>query len=244
MEVEIYTREEYLAVDTPLKQYLLYAQKQLGEYDCEYAKSYHIVGFKENSNYVAVGLGCLYPDDSPIRNTQWNFHENCNRELWVDTLWSEKKGYGIRIMKELESILGCYSTMVIRPNIYVRAKTDKGGYYTKLGYQEIWTKDHPDDNVDGDTMVFQGEYGKWYAKGCEGPVVDEEIMVYDTVSSLGWLAEQCRFDCIRERITIPPEIPDTEVWDFLGKQDKNYFLTNFFKPTTDKDVDDLMMCFD
>lgn len=152
---ETYQKEDYLQSTSQLKQYLLYAQKVLGEWNCEAAQTYHICGVKKEDKYIAVGLACVYRLGKCTRNTQWKFKENANRELWIDTLLSEEKGYGHVVLGELEQFLVTYKDTVVRKNIYVRPVEKVGGYYHKYGYEEIWTPEHKDD--EDSACTFQAD---------------------------------------------------------------------------------------
>lgn len=162
-------------------------------------------------------------------------------------------------MAELEKWLISVSSDVIRKNIYVRTLISASGYYFKHGYHEIWTADHHDDDIDGDTCVFQTEYGKWYVKvistdlhaptedryckAISSELTDEELITYNTPADLGILYDQSRYQCICDRIPISDDIPDCDIWEYMGTFSAEYIKDNFFMQTTSEDVEDLMNCY-
>lgn len=139
----------------------------------------------ENGCLAALGIAARYDGSHFERNDQWNFEENKDRHLWIDFLWAreKRKGYGSRILEELEGVLKPFGENVPRPNIYVLATSDATEFYLKKGYFPVETPDREEDS--DHPYVFSHERQLlWMAKATNGDKepVNETIRVIDTLS--------------------------------------------------------------
>lgn len=67
------------------------------------------------------------------------------REIWIDYVYSEHKGHGSFLIKEMEKQL--YNRFMFdlkRPNIYIMSVEQRVGFYESLGYYEIVVKQDPE----------------------------------------------------------------------------------------------------
>lgn len=74
-----------------------------------------------------------------------------NRKIWIDYLYSEHKGHGTSLMKEMEiQIKNRFPINLKRPNIYIMSVANYVGFYESLGFIEIII----DDDEEGDPIYF------------------------------------------------------------------------------------------
>lgn len=131
----------------------------------------------EDGKVVAMAVGSVYPDDIS-RACQWNFGANRDRRLWIDYIFAdpEHKGYGSRVLREMEEALSKHAANVPKPNIYVMSVHASMGFFDANGYTGIYTPDTADD--DDYPHAFCSEVGWWFAKPIDSEArvpIDEEV---------------------------------------------------------------------
>lgn len=128
---------------------------------------YVITATDEDDEVVGMIIGAVYKANSIDRNDQWQFGENRHRTLWIDYIWSSRKGYGKQLLNRMEKLLSQHSREAPRKNIYVVSVETSGWFYNSQGYQCICTPDHDDDEDKPDSYVYGSCIGFWYAKNLE-----------------------------------------------------------------------------
>jgi hypothetical protein len=131
--------------------------------------------FKEDQIIVALGIGKVYGDDIN-RADQWKFGENRKRRLWIDYIWSSKKGYGRKVISELEEHLVMFSNDIPRKNVYVMSIPSSFGFYHACGYTPISTEDHEDDEDYPSSFTHGSCVGYWFCKPLGDKIDDEKEM--------------------------------------------------------------------
>ena len=144
---------------------------------CDDEKECTMVRFKDNENNLLAFLKAgIYEKGTFGRCAQWKFGENKYRTLWIDFVWSGKKGLGSEIMKYFENYV---KTLKIdgRQNIYVVSIDSAFMFYLKCGYSAIATPENDEEDEDY-PCVYWSEIGKWMAKPL-GEYLDEEKIDYN-----------------------------------------------------------------
>jgi hypothetical protein len=173
----------------------------------------------EKQDITAYGSGGIYSTKKLYRHSQWLFGNNRERSMWIDAIWSDGDGRGTFIVKEIERFFLENIDLAVKKNIYVLALKEATPFYKKLGYDEIQTNEHDDD--DDYPYVFHSEVGVWYAKPLVGETIDREEIFYDfSKKNINMIYDLCK--------TGRPEILDLlneeffnikEIWKYIDFPD-------------------------
>ena len=157
-------------------------EKKMKEYNIDKYYLYYVcVAINKNSNkFIGIGKAGIYSSNTVSRCSQWDFIENSYRNLWIDLLYVKSKyrgnGIGRIILKNLEECLYEYyknSSNILRANIYVFASIGNEDFYNYCGYKQINTKNDSDPYK---PLRFMKLVGKWYAKGINNTIDNEDII--------------------------------------------------------------------
>ena len=114
----------------------------------------------EEGEFVSFLKGTIYEKGTLGRCAQYSYGGNKDRVLWIDFMWSSKKGNGRKMIECFESYV---RTLKIdgKKNIYVFSLDSSFMFYIKCGYSAISTPNHPEDR---EFPSIAWEDGKWLAK--------------------------------------------------------------------------------
>jgi len=234
------SKEEHanLSNDNPLCIRLKKARENLNEHSCNSAELYYI-----SYTDQAIGVAGVYSPETLARCSQWAFHGNKHRELWIDLLESKQKGHGKLVLRELEKCLEEHGNKVKKQNIYICCCKDVGGYFHSQGYERILTDPNSEEDEDY-PHVFESEYCRWYVKGLscnEYKIIDEEHCEYKGLSGILDALQEERFDII-EKLTGFSSKNKKEVESFLTKvaETKNYECLKI-QPSDYFDLEDIFL---
>lgn len=177
---------------------------------------------EQNDKIEGYGLIVLYKPGTMTRCNQWEFGENKQREIWIESLWSINHGGKILLNylhHEMKSYIQEHKIVLVRNNIYTVALTTANGFFKHCGYEEIITPDHEDDNDYPSSYQYGGELLSWMAYPLNSEIEGETIANFEINE---WYLNECiqrgRADMINKILSQP--VPNWKCIQSLGNIDE------------------------